>query len=167
MLPPGADVAIETGKVLAGDRRQVAVKVLPVRGACDIGVVEIAALEQQRLNFGLRKGVGETIAEVQLCRVAASFAEIAVGFTRGPGLRLRNRLNQKFGLSNQIVESATGDWIATCVNNDRGFEEISGGDPANGRNLKSVSASQAFRFIAQNRQESRRVHDHFGNPRSS
>ncbi len=45
----------------------------------DIGARKIVALEQQGLARRLRKGVGETIAEIEPSRVAAAFAEIAIG----------------------------------------------------------------------------------------
>jgi hypothetical protein len=42
-------------------------------------VRKVVAFEQQRLAHRFREGVGETIAKIQLGRMAAAFAEIAVG----------------------------------------------------------------------------------------
>ena len=54
---------------------------------------EIATLEQQRLPLCLGEGIGETVSEIQLCRVAAALAEVAIGLTRNSCLSLGDGLD--------------------------------------------------------------------------
>src|SRR5918996_503435 len=57
----------------------------PSGRACDVGLGEIVALEQQRLARGPRERVGECVADVQTGGVAAP-AEATEGFTSDLGL---------------------------------------------------------------------------------
>lgn len=56
------------------------------QGGTDVGVSEVRTFEEQRLSRGRSEGVGEAIAEVELCGVASSFAEVAVSLPSNQGL---------------------------------------------------------------------------------
>jgi len=59
----------------------------------DVGVREIVAFEQQRFTCELCKRIGKAMAEVQLGRMAAAFAEIAIGVPCDSSLEFGHGLN--------------------------------------------------------------------------
>jgi hypothetical protein len=48
--------------------------------------------------------------------MSAAATEIAIGFTRDPGLLSRHRLNDKVCCRDKLIEPTAGDGIATAVN---------------------------------------------------
>ena len=61
----------------------------------DVGVREVVPLEQQGFVPALRECVGEAVAEVELCRVAAAPAEVPVGRPGHLHLLGRDRLQDE------------------------------------------------------------------------
>jgi hypothetical protein len=92
----------------------------------DVGVREIVAYEQQRFTCELCERVRKAIAEIELGRMAAAFAEIAIGIPCNSSLEFGHRLNDDLRLFDQVVEPPTGHGVTARVNDDRGFHEISG-----------------------------------------
>src|SRR5215469_1918566 len=92
----------------------------------DVGVREIVAFEQQRFTCELGERRGKAIAEIQLGRMAAAFAEIAIGLPCNSSLGFGYGLNDDLRLFDQVVEPPAGDGVTARVYDDRGFHEISG-----------------------------------------
>ena len=59
---------------------------------------EVAALEEERLGLVLGKRIGEAIAQVELRRMAAAFAEIAIGVPCDSSLEFGHGLNDDLRL---------------------------------------------------------------------
>jgi hypothetical protein len=85
---------------------------------------KISADEQQRFTGGLCERVGKAIAEIQLCRMSAAFAEIPISVPGKPGLNFGNRFDADAGRSEQVIKAAAGDWITTAIDDYRGFDKI-------------------------------------------
>src|SRR5690348_8036239 len=83
-------------------------RVRPASRNCDVGVRKIVALEQERLAHRLGEGVGETIAEIQLSRVRAAFAEIAIGCAGDIRMFPGDRLDCDPRRGDRVVEAAAG-----------------------------------------------------------
>src|ERR1700688_516511 len=94
---------------------------------------EVIALEEERLAGELGEGIGEAIAEVEPCRMAAAAAEVAVGLARDARLALAHRLDGECRHAEELVETAAGDGIAAAVYDDGGLDEIDRRDAAAGR----------------------------------
>jgi hypothetical protein len=84
----------------------------------DVGVPKISTDEQQRFTGGLRQRVGKTIAEIQLGRMSAAFAEIPISLSSKPGLTFRDRLDAQACHSEQVIKAAAGDGIAAAMYDD-------------------------------------------------
>jgi hypothetical protein len=89
-------------------------------------VREIVTFEQQRFTCELCKRIGKAIAEIQLGRMAAAFAEIAIGLPCNSSLGFGHRFNNDLRLFDEVIEASAGDRVTACVYEDRGFHEISG-----------------------------------------
>jgi hypothetical protein len=89
-------------------------------------VREIVTFEQQRFTCELCKRIGKAIAEIQLGRMAAAFAEIAIGLPCNSSLGFGHGLNDDLRLFDQVVEPAAGHGVTARVYDDRGFHEIGG-----------------------------------------
>ena len=90
-------------------------------GACNIRLAEIVPFEEQRFACRLGESVGETVAEVQLRRVPATFAEVAIGLPRDSGLRFRHWLDYQVGRPQQVVKAAAAGLLRA---NGRGAWEL-------------------------------------------
>jgi hypothetical protein len=89
-------------------------------------VGEIVALEQQRFTCELCKRIGKAIVEIQLGRMAAPFAEIAIGVACNSSLGFGHGLNDDVRRFDQVVEPPARHGVTARVYNYRGFHEISG-----------------------------------------
>src|SRR5262249_43956665 len=85
--------------------------------------------------------IGKAIAEIQLCRMAAAFAEIAISLSRNSRLRFSDRLDNHLRLFDQVIEAPAGNGIAACVDDERGFDEI--GAETRRSALLSIARAQA------------------------
>jgi hypothetical protein len=92
----------------------------------EIGFGEIIALVEQRFAGELGKRIGKAIAEIESSRMSAAATEVAIGFTRDPGLLGSHRLDDKVGCRHKFIESTAGDGIATAVDHDRSLNEVDG-----------------------------------------
>ena len=92
----------------------------------NVGVGEIVAFKQQRFTCELCERIGKAIAEIQPGRMAAAFAEIAIGLPCNSSLGFGYGLNDDLRLFDQVVEPPAGDGVTARVYDDRGFHEISG-----------------------------------------
>ena len=72
----------------------------------DVRVRKVVAFEQQRRPHRFGEGIGETVAEIEPRRMAAAFAEVAIGGAGDVGLLRRDCLYLNFCLDDQIVELA-------------------------------------------------------------
>jgi hypothetical protein len=93
-------------------------------GDGDVGLRKVVALEQERLAAGAGERKGETVAEVEARRMAAVFAEIAIGRAGDLGLLAVDRLDDDAGARDQIVEASRQQWVAVGVDDDRRLEII-------------------------------------------
>jgi hypothetical protein len=109
-------------------------------------VREIVTFEQQRFTCELCKRIGKAIAEIQLGRMAAAFAEIAIGLPCNSSLGFGHRFNNDLRLFDEVIEASAGDRVTACVYEDRGFHEISGGHTAGSAILDRTRAGSSRRI---------------------
>ena len=133
----------------------------------DVGMGEVISLEQQRFSGGLRKGVREAVPEVQAGLVAATLPEITVGVPGDPSLVVCHRLDLQLSSIDQLVETAAGDRVAARVDHHRGLQVVSGGDPSDLGPLDGHGHVTGIILGAEDCDESGRVDDQVGSPRSS
>lgn len=95
----------------------------------DIGVREIVALKEKRFTRDLCKRISKAIAEIQRRRMAAAFAEIAIGLSCNSSLGFGDWLDNHLRLFDQIIETTAGNGITACVDNESSFEEVGGRNP--------------------------------------
>jgi hypothetical protein len=76
--------------------------------------LQAVALDQQRLCGRVAESTGKAVAEIELRRVAAALAEIALGLARDPRLFSRARRDSDAGLRQQLFEGQAGDRIVMC-----------------------------------------------------
>jgi hypothetical protein len=67
--------------------------------------MKTSLLGQQRLAASAGGRTGKAIAEIERCRIAAAFAEIAIGGAGDLGLLARSRFDDDAGLSDGFVEA--------------------------------------------------------------
>jgi hypothetical protein len=79
----------------------------------DVGVREITTFEQQRFTICLGQRIGETVAEIQPCRMSAAFAKIPVGLTCDFRLYFRDRFDPQFRRCDELIKSPSGDRIGS------------------------------------------------------
>ncbi len=132
-----------------------------------IRVPKVAADEEEGLSDRLRQGIGEAIAEVELGRVAAPLAEVAVCVPANARLLGGDRLDTDPRDSDQFVEASARDGIPARVDDDRCLEEGPRGDASHVRLLDCCCHGGRFGLCPQDRQDRRGVDDHRGSPRSS
>src|SRR6266704_51821 len=72
----------------------------------DIRVGKVGTLEQQRLAERLCQRISETIAKIQLCRMAAASAKVAVGGTGNLRLVGCDRFDRNIGLFDEIIKAS-------------------------------------------------------------
>src|ERR1700739_1604294 len=107
---------------------------------------EVVSLEQQRFTLCLGQGVRETVSEVQLCRVATSFAKIVISLTRNSHLRFGDGLDDRFRLLDQVIESTARDRIPASIDDDRCFDVIYRRDTSMGGCLNRMRKRGRLRF---------------------
>lgn len=86
---------------------------------------EIIALEEQRLTGRPCERVGKTIAKIQFGGMSATFSEIAIRLTCNSRVNFCHGLNDDLCLLDEIIEPTASDGIATPVDHERGFDEVS------------------------------------------
>jgi len=91
-----------------------------------IGVDEVRSLEQQLFAGRLREGVGKAVSEVQLCRVATAFTEVAEGFPSDPRLVLGDGFDRDLRDAEQLIDAPARDWIVGAVDDGRGLDVARG-----------------------------------------
>jgi hypothetical protein len=89
-------------------------------------VSEVVALEQQRFVEGNGERVSEGVAIVEVRRVPAPTAEVAVGGPGDPRLFLRHGLEDDAEDVEQLVEAPCCDRVATAVDDGAGLD-VAGG----------------------------------------
>jgi hypothetical protein len=99
--------------------------------------------------------------------VAAALPEIAIGVPGDTGLVVGNRFDTQFRDIDQLIEAPAGDGVAARVDDDRGLQVVSRGDPPRRCSLDGMSHFTGIIFAAENGYEGGRVDDHAGSPRSS
>jgi len=84
-------------------------------------VAEVIPFERQRLARDLGECISKAIAEIQLCSMAATLAEIFVGVPNDPSLILGDRLDSYLRHLDQFIEASAGDRIPAGVDDKGGF----------------------------------------------
>lgn len=99
--------------------------------------------------------------------MAGAFAEVAIGGARDLGLLAVDRLLMP-AASTASVEASAGDRIPGAVDDDGGFEIVRGRHALRfARVAERAKEAIGIGLVAYDRDESGRVDDHFGRPRSS
>jgi hypothetical protein len=109
------------------------------------------------------KRIGKAVAKIELRRVAAAFAEIAIRLARDTCLYFADRFDFDLRGREQFVEATARNRIATGVDDRSCFEEACGRHPACRRSDR-FRKNRRFGFVAQNCDQGRCIDDHRGNP---
>jgi hypothetical protein len=79
-------------------------------------------LDKSGSPYGFRQRIGEAISKIQFGRVAARFAEVAIGLTRYASLRFGDRLNRDLRFLDQFIKTPAGNRIFAAINHRSGFQ---------------------------------------------
>ena len=100
--------------------------------------------------------------------MAAAFSEVAIGRAGDLGLLAVDRLNDDPRRSDGVVETAAGDWALGGVDDDSGFEVVRSRHALRlARVAQREKEAIGAGLVPNERDESGRIDDHFGKPRSS
>ena len=83
---------------------------------------KVRALIKQGLARAAGQRIDKTVCEIQLRRVAAALAKIAIGLTRALGLFVGEGLDSDLGNLYQSIKIAAQDRIAAGINDQSGFQ---------------------------------------------
>lgn len=119
----------------------------------DVCVPKIRTFEQQRFAADFCKRIGEAIAEIQLCRMSAAFAEISICVPGEPCLNFGDRLDEDLCLFEKVIEAPACDGITAAIDDRRGFDKIHCRDATFGGALDRTCANFRLRFVAKNGDE--------------
>ncbi|GFG88481.1 hypothetical protein MBOU_05230 [Mycobacterium bourgelatii] len=81
----------------------------------DTGVPEFVALPEQWLASIDGQRVGEAIAEIQACGMAATFTEIRISQTSQASLALGYRLDNELAFLEELVKASADDWVTLGI----------------------------------------------------
>ena len=129
---------------------------------------EIIALEQKRFARCLCQRIGEAIAKIQACLVAAAFAVVPIGDAGQFRLFRRHRFNRHARAADQVVKPLAGNGIAGSVDDHRCLQVVCSGEAARlGAVGQRAGEARRIGLIAQDGDECGCVDDHRGkDPRS-
>ena len=130
-------------------------------------MAKIRALVEQRLALLPGQGITETIAKIELCRVATALAEIAIGRPGDTRLGLGYRFDDDAAFLDKQFEMGPRPCVSTSINNDTRFEIACGRQKADGSFSDNFGNRRGFGFVVENGNKGRSIDNHFGNPNSS
>jgi hypothetical protein len=116
-------------------------------------VAEVVALVEQRAAGHLGQRVGETVAEVQLRRVARAAAEVAVGGARDLRLLGGERLDDEAAPRDEVVEQPHRDGVPASVCDDSGLDVRRSTNARIGHRAECVGVQVGVRLVADDRDE--------------
>jgi hypothetical protein len=94
-------------------------------------------------------------------------AEVRVGVTSESGLLFGHRLDHEFGLRKEFVKASADDRISLAVQNNAALEVAGSRQSSHARVGDRVSVGRRVVLGSDDRDQSRRIDDHDGRPRSS
>ncbi len=132
----------------------------------DVGQSEIGALEQQGFAGRLGEHVGKTVAEVQ-ARLVAALAEVEEGLAGEFAVLEGHRLDDDAGAAEKGLGLAHAVRAELALDHHRELDVVGDADPADVGVVDPFDEGLRLRLAVEDRDESGRVDDHFGRPRSS
>ncbi len=138
-----------------------------ISGGLDVRLGEVIPLEQQRLPAHVGEGVGEAVSEVE----GGGVVPLAEPPPRVPG---RDEVSECHGnefdlhLPEVVLGVHPGYRPASPLNDQRDLQRVSDRHAGTGRCMADrLMEAVRLRFLREDRENRRTVHNHLGNPRSS